>query len=612
MKWSNLPYLFSMLRSGQFEEACRLFRLLVDQGLKPELITFNSMINACGNSNKSEEALILLGKMKNLGVSPDVISYNSAIKACAQSGRLNEAMGLLKEMQQQNLKADYYTFNGILAAYSRDGNIEQIVAVMKQMIELKVKPDEVSYLHAIDAARKSQRPDVSFQFYERMKKTNVKPSKQIFTSLMNACGSTKSTNHHWNFGAHRALGLLDEMESIGIRPDTRAYSSCLSVLASHGKAKESLALLEKMQKARVAPNEYSFSAVMKACTKVENWEAVLETYQRMITSDQCTPDLIIYQSVLKACAELGKAKVALDIVHRFKDLPNNENATVDYYNAALKSCEEHGNIDIALDIMDLMKKNGIEHDIITYNRAIAACQEHGSWKAAVKLLQDLKAQSLKPNVFTYTAVIRTCIQGNSSSSILQYLTKANEGLGMKDPSIYIAAIQAYHSFGMYDSAAEWFEKAVSYGLMGSELKLAVEQGIKHNSASIVIDLHGYVLPVANAAIRFTMNEIWRLCQETQACGVKPLEIVTGIGKHSTTQFKPTLRPEVQRMLVEEFYPPIYTSTKPGNSGRVLISQQMISDWIDYNKNARKSLMLRLTDVLQKRLCDEKKQTFSEE
>ena len=74
-------------------------------------------------------------------------------------------------------------------------------------------------------------------------------------------------------------------------------------------------------------------------------------------------------------------------------------------------------------------------------------------------------------------------------------------------------------------------------------------------------------------------------------------IVTGRGRNSALRMRPVLRPEVQRMLLEEFYPPLSTTSIPGNMGAVRIPSSDISAWLSHQRKQKGSRMLAVASVL---------------
>ena len=54
--------------------------------IKPDVISFNSAINACAKDNQTAAAMKLLSEMESCGVEPDIQTYNALISSC---GKLN-------------------------------------------------------------------------------------------------------------------------------------------------------------------------------------------------------------------------------------------------------------------------------------------------------------------------------------------------------------------------------------------------------------------------------------------------------------------------------------------------------------------------------------------
>lgn len=56
-------------------------------GVRPNEVTCNAAIKACGDAGQWQHALSILRGMPNAGLSPTVITYNSAIAALGVAGK---------------------------------------------------------------------------------------------------------------------------------------------------------------------------------------------------------------------------------------------------------------------------------------------------------------------------------------------------------------------------------------------------------------------------------------------------------------------------------------------------------------------------------------------
>ena len=54
------------------------------QGLEPNVITYNAMISACEKGQQAERVLQLFEAMQQQRLEPNVITYNAMISACGK------------------------------------------------------------------------------------------------------------------------------------------------------------------------------------------------------------------------------------------------------------------------------------------------------------------------------------------------------------------------------------------------------------------------------------------------------------------------------------------------------------------------------------------------
>jgi len=163
-----------------------------------------------------------------------------------------------------------------------------------------------------------------------------------------------------------------------------------------------------------------------------------------------------------------------------------------------------------------------------------------------------------------------------------------------DVILYVNAIAALYKNGLYDAADDVFVSAVSSGVIPFQLN----QQLHGPERRITLDLHGMNTAVAHSAVRCALQ------QEVLGTGWNQTDlwdndmiIVTGRGKRSHLHMRPILRPEVQRMLIEEFYPPLSTTSVPGNMGALRVSSEGIYEWVDHQRQQKGVRMLAIAAVL---------------
>jgi hypothetical protein len=81
-------------------------------------------------------------------------------------------------------------------------------------------------------------------------------------------------------------------------------------------------------------------------------------------------------------------------------------------------------------------------------------------------------------------------------------------------------------------------------------------------------------------VRYALKRVRARWRREGPGAVQDIVLVSGVGKGSLVPFSPTLRPLVQDLLVEQYYPPIDSTTVPGNAGRVVVSRESLLAWLE--------------------------------
>mmetsp|Transcript_24996 Transcript_24996/g.35812 ORF Transcript_24996/g.35812 Transcript_24996/m.35812 type:complete len:150 (-) Transcript_24996:1774-2223(-) len=120
---------------------------------------------------------------------------------------------------------------------------------------------------------------------------------------------------------------------------------------------------------------------------------------------------------------------------------------------------------------------------------------------------------------------------------------------------------------------------------------------------LTLDLHGMTSAIAHSAVRVALQQKLLGLSSLHTSDAhdsdwkRDIVIVTGRGAHSTDRFRPILRPQVQQMLTEEFYPPLSSSSLKGNMGALHIPAADVNAWLLFHKQQRSAQMLALADII---------------
>ena len=109
-----------MGREGMLDKASELFEDMPLNDVEWNVYSFTALINAYGRNGQHEASLHLLARMKREKVTPNLITYNTVINASAKGGLQWEGLlGLFAQMRHEGIQPDIITYNTLLSACSR-------------------------------------------------------------------------------------------------------------------------------------------------------------------------------------------------------------------------------------------------------------------------------------------------------------------------------------------------------------------------------------------------------------------------------------------------------------------------------------------------------------
>lgn len=132
--WTSIISGFAM--HGMAEEASQSFRKMHSTCLKPNRVTFLTVLNACSHGGLVDEGLEYFGKMVNeYGIVPDIKHYGSLIDMLGRAGRLEEAEKIAKQIPDDI--GNVVVWRILLGACSFHGNVEMGERVTSKIMEMK-------------------------------------------------------------------------------------------------------------------------------------------------------------------------------------------------------------------------------------------------------------------------------------------------------------------------------------------------------------------------------------------------------------------------------------------------------------------------------------------
>ncbi|RDX76361.1 Pentatricopeptide repeat-containing protein, chloroplastic, partial [Mucuna pruriens] len=296
-------------KSRDFEGAEKLFDEMLQRGVKPDNITFSTLINSarmCALPNKAVECF---EKMPSFGCEPDAITCSAMVYAYAQTNNVDKALSLYERAKAEKWFLDATTFSALIKMHGVLGNYDECSRIFQEMKDLGMKPTVVTYNTMLGGLFKAKRPWQAKNIYKEMISNGVSPDFITYSSLLRIYAGAQ-------FGAD-ALSVYKEMKGNGMALSLDLYNRLLAMCADVGCIDEAVEIFEDMKSSGTCrPNSLSFSSLITvySCSgKVSEAEGMLN---EMIQSG-FQPTLFVLTSLVQC---YGKAKRTDDVVKIFNQL----------------------------------------------------------------------------------------------------------------------------------------------------------------------------------------------------------------------------------------------------------------------------------------------------
>lgn len=466
--------------------------------IRPNIISYNTAIEACAKRGRFEEALAILRSMQlpdteragghvplpgaskkrngashhrrhqRLAPEPDLVTYHSAIKACGHAGQWEHALSLLAEVRAARwIELEPSTYNAAIAACAKSGRFNEALDLLKECGDAS---NVVTYNSAMQACSSGGRPDLAFQLLQVMKANGVEPDVVSYTTVMQRSSVDVATS------------VLNRMRAAGVSVGVMTYNALLNACAREGDWRTSLAMLEEMDHQSVAPNVVSYTLAMEACGRGGQWQAALEVLNEM-TVRGVPLDSKACQTAIDVCAKVQDWNKALSLLRDVSaqgrdgigDQGSGNGGTKELYEKAMAAFGRAGEWEKVLWLLEGMDR---PNQKVT-NLAMRACAQAGRWEEAVGLLQNMTSKGIAPDQWSYNTAIHACAQAGNAEKALKLLKEMGQEGVVPDVVSYTTAMDACASVGDVETSRRLLEEMVKKGVHPN-----------HRSFNAIMSAHG--------------------------------------------------------------------------------------------------------------------------
>ncbi|RUP43739.1 hypothetical protein BC936DRAFT_136796 [Jimgerdemannia flammicorona] len=352
----------------------------------PKASTFNQMLavflSAATETPTSRTArrledftLRLFFEMACHGVKPDRITYNSLIVADIKNDDMVTAESRVDDMIAKGFQPDQLTYHILIRGYmNRRGEMHSAYTWLGKMIAAGIKPNVVTFnllLEGLVEDAEGVAEDTTRMIkglYELMQQQDVAPDVVTMNVMLK-----------WFIRAGDEDGVQELLDGLGksatgerIAPDVRTFNALIGMHLTKGEETEARRVMEEMVVRGVWPNDVTYGIFVDHFAREDRVDEALEWFMEM-KEQGAVPSLTVYNMLLRGLGRRsGKVEGGRMIAEMMWEGMEMDATT---YNTLIRGFwggDEEGEVDVegAMQLYDTMIYDGIAPTDRTFNQLL--------------------------------------------------------------------------------------------------------------------------------------------------------------------------------------------------------------------------------------------------
>ncbi|XP_024159129.1 pentatricopeptide repeat-containing protein At5g56310 [Rosa chinensis] len=254
----------------------------------------------------------------------DVALWNAMIAGYAKLGDVDTARHLFETMPLNN--SNVISWTALIAGYAQVNRPTDAIMVFRRMQLHNVQPDEIAMLAALSACAQLG----ALHFGEWIHNYILKHGFRELVSLNNALIDTYAKSGN----IRKALQVFHSTKYKTVI----TWTTMIAGLALHGLGTQALDMFAQMERAKIAPNDITFIAILSACSHARLVETGLCYFNIMVSRYRIEPKIVHYGCMVDLLGRAGYLQEAKELV---RQMPFEANAAI--WGSLLAASNIHGN-----------------------------------------------------------------------------------------------------------------------------------------------------------------------------------------------------------------------------------------------------------------------------
>merc|ERR1719375_2476071 len=461
------------LQLGNFAKVKTLIEEMKKEGLQPNEVTYNELINAMimkGDERSRADVWGVVAEMQDANVKPnqvtcsillkclnaqsderniartmdlidtieesmDEVLLSSVVEACIRIGKPELLSATLKRLQGSSRISitGSHTFGSLIKAYSHSQDIDGVWRCWKEMRIRHIRPTSITIGCMVEAVVNNGDTEGAYELIHQLQdddQCREALNSVIYCSVLKGFAREKKLGRVWQ--------VYEEMARKKVDVSIVTFNTVIDACARCGRMDQVTSIEADMRSSDVKPNVITYSTMIKGYCQTGDIQTGFEILRRMKEEGCARPDEIMYNSLLDGCAQnhlVEEGSALLEEMQRDGVRPSNYTLSI-----LVKMMSRARKLDGAFAIMeDVSRRYHIRPNVHVYTNLILACTSNRSLQRGMQTLEQMARDGVNPDSRTYTILIRSCLQSGRPDDAAGLLRAA---LGLPEPIPVLASIQS--------------------------------------------------------------------------------------------------------------------------------------------------------------------------